>query len=281
MNCMPQPKMRPSVHLAPRYLLTLLFIFCSACALTAEVVPLIRAHSHNDYEHEQPLIDALDAGFCSVEADVFAIGEELLVAHDRIDLDRSRTLEALYLKPLQLRIKERGGKVYDQGVPFYLMIDFKTQASPTYECLRRIIRPYHAMLTRVDADGLHPGAVTLVISGNRPTQLVAQETERWVFIDGRLEDMEANRLPASLVPWISENWTSHFKWNGQGAMPQEEIQKLAAWLSKAHSQGRKVRFWATPETEAFWKLAWDQGLDFINTDQLKALSKVLLAHQAP
>ena len=36
-----------------------------------DVSPLRRAHAHNDYYHKRPLLDALDQGFCSVEADVF------------------------------------------------------------------------------------------------------------------------------------------------------------------------------------------------------------------
>src|SRR4051812_12734941 len=34
---------------------------------------LSRAHAHNDYEHEHPLLDALEAGFASVEADVWLV----------------------------------------------------------------------------------------------------------------------------------------------------------------------------------------------------------------
>ena len=45
------------------------------------VEPLERAHAHNDYEHERPLLDALDHGFCSVEADIVLSEGELLVAH--------------------------------------------------------------------------------------------------------------------------------------------------------------------------------------------------------
>jgi len=29
--------------------------------------PLIRAHAHNDYLHERPLLDVLSHGFCGVE----------------------------------------------------------------------------------------------------------------------------------------------------------------------------------------------------------------------
>ena len=38
--------------------------------LAADPALLIHAHAHNDYEHARPLLDALDHGFCGVEADV-------------------------------------------------------------------------------------------------------------------------------------------------------------------------------------------------------------------
>jgi hypothetical protein len=44
-----------------------------ALAGPAEPVPLTRAHAHNDYLHARPLFDALDHGFCSVEADVWGV----------------------------------------------------------------------------------------------------------------------------------------------------------------------------------------------------------------
>jgi len=39
----------------------------------AALRPLPQAHSHNDYEQKRPLLEALDHGFCSVEADVFLV----------------------------------------------------------------------------------------------------------------------------------------------------------------------------------------------------------------
>lgn len=61
--------------------------------------PLWRAHAHNDYEHPRPLFDALDHRFGSVEADIYLVGDQLLVAHDPVELDPTRTLESLYLAP--------------------------------------------------------------------------------------------------------------------------------------------------------------------------------------
>src|SRR5688500_12101427 len=93
-----------------RALTVLLLIVTSLRA--AETVPLLRAHAHNDYEHVRPLFDALDHGFCSVEADVYLIDGALLVAHDRKDVKPERTLSALYLSPLLDRVKRNGGRVY-------------------------------------------------------------------------------------------------------------------------------------------------------------------------
>ena len=76
------------------------------------VVPLRHAHAHNDYEHTRPLLDALDHGFCGVEADIYLVSGKLLVAHDRKDAKPERTLQALYLDPLRERVKANGGRVY-------------------------------------------------------------------------------------------------------------------------------------------------------------------------
>ena len=51
-------------------------------SLAAEPTPLVHAHAHNDYEHKRPLFDALEQGFCSVEADVWLVEGKLLVAHE-------------------------------------------------------------------------------------------------------------------------------------------------------------------------------------------------------
>lgn len=61
-------------------------------AVQGHVIPLPKAHAHNDYEHERPLFDALEHGFCSVEADIGFIDGELRVAHDQEDARPGRTL---------------------------------------------------------------------------------------------------------------------------------------------------------------------------------------------
>src|SRR5688500_5296112 len=65
----------------------------AAARAQLQAVPLTNAHAHNDYEHPRPLLDALDRGFCSVEADIHLVEGRLLVAHDRDKVRPERTLE--------------------------------------------------------------------------------------------------------------------------------------------------------------------------------------------
>ena len=75
-----------------------------------DVVPQTPAHT--DYELDRPLLDTLSNGFVSVEADVWLVDGQLLVAHDEVDLDPKRTLESLYLEPLRAIVKGQGRSVY-------------------------------------------------------------------------------------------------------------------------------------------------------------------------
>jgi glycerophosphoryl diester phosphodiesterase len=240
--------------------------------------PLPRAHAHNDYEHSRPLQDALDHGFCSLEADIFLTKDGLLVAHDPINLRQERTLEALYLEPLRERVKQHGGRVYEVAAPFYLMIDVKSDAEATYRALEAVLARYADMLT-VTRDGKAvPMAVTVILSGNRAHDAIAAQPVRYVAIDGRPEDLDRNP-PADLVPWISARWGSHFSWNGEGTMPADEQEKLNTLVRRAHEQGRKVRFWATPEKPELWEALVKSDVDFINTDRLDELREFLATRE--
>lgn len=253
---------------------TLAAVFLCAAPLAAdEPKPLPRAHAHNDYEHKRPLLDALECGFCSVEADIWLVKGQLLVAHTPLQWDTTRTLEKLYLDPLRERARANKGAVHP-GANFYLMIDIKTDAKETYAALAKVLEGYADILT-VTRDGkTKPKAVTVVISGNRDPKTMADQKTRYAAIDGRPADLDGDSS-AALVPWVSESWKVLFKWDGTGAMPDDERKKLRDFVMKAHKQGRKVRFWATPETEALWKELLTADVDFINTDKLKDLETFL------
>jgi len=247
-------------------------IFLVGSTLGAEPQPL--AHAHNDYEHSRPLLDALSHGFCSVEADVYEVDGALLVAHDREKVEPARTLQKLYLEPLRERVEANRGAVYKNGPRFTLLIDFKSEGKRTYEVLQKVLVDYREMLVR-DVDGQRkPGAVSIVISGNRPFKMIEEDQERLVGIDGRLSDLSSKRS-AELMPLISDNWRNHFRWRGIGEFPEQERTKLRGIVRQAHAAGRRVRFWATPESEDVWRELAAAGVDHLNTDQLGKLEAFL------
>jgi hypothetical protein len=236
--------------------------------------PLARAHAHNDYQHRRPLFDALAHGFCSVEADVFLVDGKLLVAHDVVQLRPDRTLRALYLDPLRERVKANGGAVYPGAPTFWLLIDLKTDGEKTYAALAKTLSDYADLLTVVRDGKAESGAVTVVLSGNRPRRTVAAEKVRYVGLDGRLEDLRSDE-PPHLIPWISDNWTKHFQWRGEGELPAAEREKLKAIVRQAHAAGRRLRFWGAPDRREAWRALSEAGVDWINTDDLAGLAKYL------
>ena len=245
-----------------------------ATAVGQTAQPLPQAHAHNDYLHERPLMDALDHGFCSVEADVYLVDGQLLVAHEAKELKPERSLQKLYLEPLKARIAQHGGRVYPGGPALGLLIDIKSEPEATYLALHDVLAQYADMLTTVDNGQVKPGAVNVVISGNRPQKRIAAQTKRYCGIDGRVSDLDSDQ-PAHLLPMISDNWTLQFKWRGVGAMPAKERQRLEDIVQRAHAKGRVVRFWATPDKESLWRVLVEAKVDLINTDDLAGLEKFL------
>jgi hypothetical protein len=246
-----------------------------APAADPAVIPLKNAHAHNDYEHKRPLFDALDQGFCSVEADVFLVDGKLLVAHSVLDLKPTRTLESLYLDPLRERIRANGGKVYRNGPPCWLLVDVKSEAKSTYAALNDVLARYSDIVTTIDGDKVEPKAITVVVSGNMAKDVMANQTKRYAGYDGRASDVSSD-VPTNLMPWVSDNWTKLFTWRGEEKMSGEERAKLGDFVATAHKHGRLVRFWATPEKPAVWAELRAAGVDLINTDQLAELRKFLI-----
>ncbi|MEU4607265.1 glycerophosphodiester phosphodiesterase family protein [Kribbella sp. NPDC023972] len=237
------------------------------------------AHAHNDYEHRRPLQDALDRGFNSVEADVWLVDGELRVAHDLADAVPGRNLETLYLKPLADRVRQNHGQVYKHGRDFQLLIDIKSDGPSTYAAIDKELTKYRGISTVFINGRVLKGAVTSVISGNRPLDVLKAQKVRYAGYDGRLSDLRSG-MPASLMPLVSDNWTNHFTWKGIGPMPTAERTKLHDIVVQAHRAGYRVRFWATPDVrgaarEALWSELEAAGVDHINTDDLHGLEAFL------
>jgi hypothetical protein len=254
---------------------TFLALLFAAGTLSAQVVPLTRVHAHNDYEHQRPLFDALDHGFCSVEADIYLVDGRLLVAHERGQVRPERTLQALYLDPLRERVIKNGGRVYPGGPEVTLLIDLKTDWPKIYPVLRGVLKEYADILVTFHDGRRETNAVLVIITGDRAGTMFDGEATRYAALDGELADLDKGKS-ADFIPWISGNWYKTFMWRGQGKLDPEERAKLKSIVARAHQQGRKVRFWGSPDQPVFWQELLDDEVDLINTDDLAGAQKFLM-----
>jgi len=230
-------------------------------------VPLIKAHSHNDYLRPRPLWDALEAGFLSLEADIIFHDNQLVLAHEVSTIDPARTLKSLYLEPLYQRVLRHGGWVYPSRQTCLLIVDIKSDPTETYRHLLSLLAQYESMLTHFTSDKMEIRAVTVIISGEVPQQILEQEPYRLVARDGRWADLKENP-PLSLVPLVSEDWSRIFSNRRIDQIKAEEKITLKNLVTTAHQQGRLIRLWGVPEDKKVWAYLNATGLDFISTDNI-------------
>ena len=240
-------------------------------------VIVLPAHSHNDYEHERPLMDALKCNFRSIEADVYSIGDSLFVAHDFDKTKPGHTLRQLYLEPLKKQIKKNHGSVYGNGEEVILFIDIKDDSLKTYQLLDKILQDYKTDLSVFKNGVKTKGSIMIVVSGNRPFKYMQSQTVRYAGFDGRIKNLDSD-ISSTLMPIVSDNWNNYFTWDGTGEIPLGERQKLEKFATKAKSKGYILRFWATPnrtpeQRNAVWKELYRAGVGLIGTDDLKGLQQ--------
>jgi hypothetical protein len=231
-----------------------------------------RAHAHNDYEHERPLLDALDHRFYSVEADVYFDGGRLSVSH--LSWGAKGTLQQLYLDPLQQRVDAQGS-VHGDGVPFTLWVDLKEGQRELIDTLHTLLERY-PMLTRIDGDEVLPGPVTVVLTGDDKGKrdFVSRFPQRRAVRDSNHyspEDPPAD----SAWRYYALNWNTYLDSSGTGALDAEQRTRLACIVENAHAQGRQVRLFGAPDHPEAWSVALELGVDFINTDKLSELDAFL------
>ncbi|HEY0096469.1 MAG TPA: hypothetical protein VGB96_19225 [Archangium sp.] len=234
----------------------------------------VRAHAHNDYEHERPLLDALGHHFYSVEADLFLNDGKLAVSHLNLPWEDKHSLEQLYLAPLQARVGERGS-VHGDGVPFTLWIDLKQGGRELVDTLHAVLEKY-PMLTRIDGDEVHPGPVTVVLTGDAQGKrdFVSRYPQRRAVRDSN--DYSPEDPPAdSAWGYYALNWGDYLDASGTGQLDDAQRARLACIIENAHAQGRKVRFFGAPNHPDAWRVALEYGVDFLGADDLQGLDTFL------
>jgi len=249
-------------------------------SVRSQSIPLPNAFAHNDYCHQRPLFDALDNGYTNIEADIFLEEGDLIVAHINPFFRSDKILETMYLQPLADRIAKNGGQVYKgYNTPVVLLIDIKTGANNTYAALKPLLEKYRWMLSSYDNGKVTQRAITIVLSGHKPYQMIKSETNRLAFIDEDLRKTAADTTANNVYKLASCKYSKMLSWNGDGDFPTVERNKLCAYVTMAHKFGKKVRLWASPERNNVWKELLKCGVDLINTDKLVDLKNFLIAYK--
>ncbi len=231
-----------------------------------------QAHAHNDYEHTIPFWQAYDQHFGSIEANIYARNGQLYVAHDSADISDRRTLDALYIQPIVEKVRANKGKAYaDATYVLQWLIDLKTPAAQSLPLLVKQLTAYP------DVFGPN-GPVRVVVSGNTPKPDQFAQYPNWLQFDGR---PGVGYTPEQLahVGLISQAFPYYTRWNGKGLIVKKERDRIQAVIDQVHQQGKRIRFWATPDNVNTWKTLMTMGVDYINTDNLSGLGQFLRSRQ--
>ncbi len=224
--------------------------------------------AHNDYEKEVPFFAAYDRQVGYIEADVHLVNGKLLVAHEKTQLTDDKSLENLYLQPLQEKISLNKGNVYsDAKRSLALMIDIKTEGQSTLNAIVELLNKYPSLT----------GCKTLnlTMSGDMPTPRQWSDYPSFVKFDGR-PGVTYTEEQWKRITLVSASFAAYSAWNGKGIIPQQEHGKLTDIVNAAHDKFKPVRFWAAPDFPNAWIKLMELGIDVINTDHVVDLANFLI-----
>jgi len=255
------PNLAPQISPRMKYIVCLVLLF-AVRIVAAQQIP--NAHSHNDYNQAIPFFHAYNAGFGSIEADVFLRKGILLVAHDSTKLSTNRSLKTMYLEPLEKELKK------DTGRRVTLLIDIKENYAGVIPELQRELAPLLKYCKGYAAEG----RLQILISGNRPLPALFSNYPDYIYFD---EDLKHTYTPAALtkVGQVSLQYTLYSKWKGTGPIPEAEEKRLQHVIDSVHTLGKPIRFWEAPDNVTGWTELLKLHADMIGTDHIDELTAFL------
>ncbi len=241
-----------------------LFILFILAGFLSFAQPLI--HSHNDYEQPVPLTNALRHKVFSIEADIYLVGDRLLVAHNRKELPTAKTLDSLYLQPIINLFSQHNGKISeDSNYAAILMIDIKDSGIAVIAELIKLLAPYPSVFDR----SVNAKAVQVVISGSRGPVSRWAYYPSYIFFDGRPKEVYDNATQQR-VAFISDSYFNYI------IIPDSTESRIEQLAQKVHGMGKHIRLWGTPDNPESWKKMRELGVDIINTDKVGECRKYFL-----
>lgn len=222
------------------------------------------AHSHNDYKNNIPFYRAYEKGFGSIEADVYAVKGQLMVAHDKKEISAKRSLKILYIDPLIEKL------IRDPQRHLRLLIEIKEDYKAVLPLVITELKP----LEKYFAYEGHPGRLSIVMTGAVPPAAVMPNYPDWMSFDvDHLDGFTAAQWKK--IGLVSFPLSKYVHWNGKGVFNTEEIKRVKGGIDSVHNAGKKVRFFETPDTKSSWLAMLRLGVDVIGTDDIEGLGNFL------
>ncbi|MEP2059841.1 MAG: alkaline phosphatase [Maribacter litoralis] len=217
-----------------------------------------KVHSHNDYKQNIPFWKAFGAEVQSIEVDVFYKNGKLMVAHEQGEIEENKTLERLYLNPLQEALDLN----LSANRSLLLLIDVKTDAYKTLDAIVASLKKYPSIISNKD--------VKIVISGNRPALEEYVDYPNYIYFDYQSVQPVTDTEVLDKIALVSVSFKNYSEWNGKGRLTSQDYDKVIEVIAQAHQLKKPFRFWATPDSKSAWKAFVNMGVDFINTDMPNA-----------
>ena len=241
-----------------------IIFFASSCNTSTKTYTPADAHSHNDYKNSIPFYRAYNAGFGSIEADVFAVNGQLMVAHKEAEITPARSLKLMYIDPLVEKLKK------DTSRKLRLLIEIKKDYTVTLPLVISELKPLNQYF---DYPG-HPGRLSIVMTGAVPPGQVMLNYPTWMSFDvDHMSGFTTQQL--TKIGLISIPFDKYSKWNGTGELANEDANRIIAIIDSAHARSKKIRFFAIPDTPTCWKELIKLHADVIGTDHINELADFL------
>lgn len=238
------------------------------------------AYAHNDYANPRPLTDALALGYQGAEADVFLVGGELRLGHERPVAEHGAALEVEYLAPLRVLVA-RCGSLTASGQPFLLTVDIKEKSRPTFDSLVALLERYPELFVpggATAADARHEAPIVVVLVGWYPeplpsTSAVPLGRQLLVrHVDGgqlRITDPEIRLIGINYRKTMGRWWVTP----GRRRRWLSTIREL-----KAANPSLRIRVFHAPVDEHLYRQLLAARVDLIGTQKLTETARLLGAN---
>ncbi|KAI1819336.1 hypothetical protein F4861DRAFT_527387 [Xylaria intraflava] len=229
-------------------------------------------HSHNDYDRDIPVFQALAAGCIGMEADVWLFDGDVIIGHILPTI--GRTLRAQYVNPLKNIIDHNGGYVYKArpNQTLVLLVDFKTSDSGTLDAVVTALEPLRqaGYLSRLENGALVKKAVIVVASGNAPFDRISTGDgvpDRDIFYDANLGDLSGANYTSQNSYVASADFQAVVGNPSDPTLTADETATIQDQVGQAHAKGLVVRYWNLPG-EYLWEPLAALGVDLLNADDM-------------